>query len=85
MQIAKQMQREAKRRLFFESPAKAFLGDDLPWNWSIWKERFSDFTPILDFIHALSYGFIAAKTIFPESPANILESVSGMDACLLAG
>lgn len=69
-EFGKQMQREAKRRLFFESPAKAFLGDGLSWNWSIWKERFSDFTPILDFIHTLSYVFIAAKSVFPESPAN---------------
>jgi len=69
-EFGRQMQREAKRRLFFESPAKAFLGDGLPWNWSIWKERFSDFMPILDFIHALSYVFSAAKIVFPESPTD---------------
>ena len=68
--FGKQMHREAKRRLFFQARAKAFLGDGLSWNWSIWKEQFSDFTPILDFIHALSYVFIAAKTVFPDSPAN---------------
>ena len=34
-----QMAREAKRRRFFEAQAKAFLGDGLPWNWSIWKKR----------------------------------------------
>src|SRR4051794_36508222 len=32
-----QMAREAKRRRFYDAPAKAFLGDGLPWNWSIWK------------------------------------------------
>lgn len=56
-----QMAREAKRRRFSEAPAKAFLGDGLPWNWSIWKRHFNDFTPILDFIHVLSYLFEAAK------------------------
>jgi hypothetical protein len=58
-----QMAREAKRRRFFEAEAKAFLGDGLPWNWSIWKKHFPNFTPILDFIHALSYLFVAAKAV----------------------
>jgi hypothetical protein len=58
-----QMAREAKRRRFFDAQAKAFLGDGLPWNWSIWKKHFAEFTPILDFIHALSYLFVAAKAV----------------------
>ena len=61
--FGKQMEREAKRRRFFEATAKAFLGDGLPWNWSIWKKYFLDFTPILDFIHVLSYLFLAAKAV----------------------
>jgi hypothetical protein len=61
--FGKQMEREAKRRRFFEAVAKAFLGDGLPWNWSIWKKHFPDFTPILDFIHVLSYLYLAAKAV----------------------
>lgn len=61
--FGKQMEREAKRRRFFEAKAQAFLGDGLPWNWSIWKKHFPDFTPILDFIHVLSYLFLAAKAV----------------------
>jgi len=61
--FGKQMAREAKRRRFAEAVAKAFLGDGLPWNWSIWKQHFADFTPILDFIHVLSYLFLAAKAV----------------------
>jgi hypothetical protein len=61
--FGRQMRREAKRRRFFEAPAKAFLGDGLPWNWSIWKAEFPDFTPTLDFTHVLSYLFIVAKAI----------------------
>jgi hypothetical protein len=61
--FGKQMAREAKRRRFAEAPAKAFLGDGLPWNWSIWKRHFGEFTPILDFIHVLSYLFLAAKLV----------------------
>lgn len=61
--FGKQMASEAKRRRFGEAKAKAFLGDGLPWNWSIWKRHFADFTPILDFIHVLSYLFLAAKAV----------------------
>ncbi|HQT95365.1 MAG TPA: hypothetical protein PK435_12070 [Thermoanaerobaculaceae bacterium] len=61
------MAKEAKQRRFFEAIAKAFLGDGLPWNWTIWKEHFRDFIPILDFIHPLSYLFLAAKTVHPSS------------------
>jgi hypothetical protein len=66
-EFGRQMQREAKRRRFYEAVIKAFLGDGLSWNWSIWKECFPDFIPILDFIHPLSYLFLAAKTIHPQS------------------
>jgi hypothetical protein len=59
--FGKQMAREAKRRRFAEAAAKAFLGDGLAWNWSIWKQHFADFTPILDFIHVLSYLYLAAR------------------------
>jgi hypothetical protein len=65
--FGKQMEREAKRRRFFEAAAKAFLGDGLPWNWTIWKLFFRGFTPILDFIHVLSYLFVAAKAVHAEA------------------
>jgi hypothetical protein len=61
--FGEQMAREAKRRRFAEATAKAFLGDGLPWNWSIWKRHFGEFTPILDFIHVLSYLYPAAKAV----------------------
>lgn len=59
--FGKQMEREARRRRFGEAKIKAFLGDGLPWNWSIQKAHLKEFTPILDFIHVLSYLFVAAK------------------------
>lgn len=54
------MAREADRRRFFESSRRAFIGDGLPWNWTIWKRHFPTFIPILDFIHAIHYVFDAA-------------------------
>jgi hypothetical protein len=62
-EFGRQMAREAKRRRFGEAKAGVFLGDGLPWNWSIWKKHFADSTPILDFIHVLSYLFLAAKAV----------------------
>ena len=45
---------------FFGATRKAFLGDGSDNNWAIWRQYFSSFVPILDFIHALSYVFAAA-------------------------
>jgi hypothetical protein len=61
--FGRQMAREAQKRRFFEAAGKAFLGDGLPWNWTIWKQHFRDFVPILDFVHPLSYLFLAAKAV----------------------
>ena len=55
-----QMEREARRRRFFEAARKAFIGDGLACNWAIHAAHFSDFTPILDFTHSVSYLFRAA-------------------------
>jgi len=60
-EFGEQMQREAQRRRFHEAPVQVFLGDGLPWNWSIQREHFPTFTPILDFIHAVQYLHAAAQ------------------------
>lgn len=57
------MEREAKRRRFYDALLRAFIGDGLNWNWSIWKKHFPTFVPILDFIHAIEYLFAAASAI----------------------
>jgi len=63
-QFGRQMAMEAKRRRFSEAAARAFLGDGLGWNWSIWKEQFPEYIPILDFIHPLSYLHATAKAVY---------------------
>jgi hypothetical protein len=50
----------ARERNFFGAVRRAFLGDGLAVNWSIQSRHFASFTPILDFVHALSYVFSAA-------------------------
>lgn len=54
------MKREAERRRFDEAAWRAFIGDGLNWNWSVWKKYFPGYVPILDFIHAIQYVFQAA-------------------------
>jgi hypothetical protein len=76
-----QMAREARRRRFYEAKAKAFLGDGLPWNWSIWKKHFPDFTPILDFIHVLSYLFMAAKAVHANAADAWEQYLAWMGGC----
>jgi hypothetical protein len=45
---------------FFKAPRRAFLGDGAENNWTLWRQHFSSFVPILDFIHALTYVFHSA-------------------------
>jgi hypothetical protein len=54
------VEQAAWERNFFASRRRAFLGDGQAANWTIHREHFSKFEPILDFVHALSYVFAAA-------------------------
>lgn len=47
-------------RGFFGAGRKAYVADGAEVNWTIQRQWFSDFVPILDFIHALTYVFSAA-------------------------
>jgi len=66
-----QMSREARRRDFDKAAHKAFIGDGLPANWTIWKRRFRDFVPILDFMHAVEYAYAAATVIHAGDPSAV--------------
>ncbi len=50
----------AHARGFHAAQRKAFVADGAAENWSVWRERFSHYTPILDFVHALMYVYAAA-------------------------
>lgn len=45
---------------FFTAKRRAFVADGAENNWTLWRQYFSSFVPILDFIHALTYVFHAA-------------------------
>jgi hypothetical protein len=57
----------AWKRNFFGAGRRAFLGDGLAVNWTIQRRHFGSFTPILDFVHALSYVFAAAFAGRPQA------------------
>jgi hypothetical protein len=50
----------ARARGFYGARRQAFLADGAECNWTTQKRWFSDFEPIIDFIHVLSYVFAAA-------------------------
>jgi hypothetical protein len=45
---------------FYGAARQAFIGDGAETNWTVWRNHFGSFVPILDFIHALTYVFHAA-------------------------
>ena len=45
---------------FYQAPRRAFVGDGADNVWTVWRNHFSSFVPILDIIHAISYLFAAA-------------------------
>jgi len=59
-QFGGRMAAEAWRLGFNGAGRKAALGDGMEYNWRIFREHFPRFTPILDFIHLLTYVFQAA-------------------------
>jgi hypothetical protein len=80
-EFGRQMERESRQRRFFEAPARAFLGDGLPWNWSIQQRHFREFTPILDFTHALSYIYAASIVTHDEATTGWSRYLSLARAC----
>ncbi len=61
--FGKMLAAESQHRGFYEAKRKAFLGDGQAYNWTIQKLWFSDFVPIIDFVHVVEYVYQAAKAI----------------------
>jgi len=61
------MEVEADARGFYHAQKKAFVSDGLPYNWTIQQRHFRDFTPILDFVHAIERLYEAARSVTAET------------------
>jgi hypothetical protein len=59
---------EAQHRGFYQAQRQAFLGDGLPWNWTLHATHFRQFVPIIDFVHPMGYVYQAAEVLSPEDP-----------------
>lgn len=60
---------EAYHRNFPQASRKAFLADGHLANWGLWEREFSDYVPIVDLLHALSYVYQAARDSTPDMAA----------------
>jgi hypothetical protein len=58
---------EALRRNFMNAAHKVFLGDGSAWIWKLQQERFPTFEAIVDFLHAMSHVYAAAKAAVAEA------------------
>jgi hypothetical protein len=58
--FGEQLSQAAWARGFYGARRRAFVADGSSANWGVWERHFSSFTPIVDFIHALTYVFQAA-------------------------
>jgi hypothetical protein len=52
---------EAHRRNFFAAQAGVVLGDGAAWIWTLHRTYFPKFEPVVDFVHALTYVYLAAR------------------------
>jgi hypothetical protein len=66
--FGRMMEVEADARGFYHAAKKAFVSDGLPYNWAIHKCHFRDFTPILDFVHAVEHLYEAARAVHGDTP-----------------
>ena len=72
--FGRMMEVEADARGFYHAAKKAFVSDGLPYNWAIQQRHFRDFTPILDFVHAVEhlYEARAACTMTRSNDGRII-------------
>jgi hypothetical protein len=72
---------EARRRGFFQAARRAFLGDGLAWNWTLQSRWFSDFVPILDFVHPTTYVYEASRVVAGDEEQAWPLCVRWLQAC----
>lgn len=79
--FGRMMEVEADARGFYHAAKKAFVSDGLPYNWSIQKRHFRDFTPILDFVHAVEHLYEAAGAAHDDGEQRWTEYLRWARAC----
>jgi hypothetical protein len=72
---------EAKRRNFSAATSRVFLGDGGLWIWKIHRIFFPSFEPIVDFVHALTYVYLASRAIGGGTEATWQRYLGWATAC----
>lgn len=62
-EFGKMVAAEAYRRNFQAAPRGALLGDGSAWIWNQHAKWFSHLTPVVDFVHALTYLYVVATVL----------------------
>jgi hypothetical protein len=68
-EFGKMVAAEAYRRNFQAAPRGALLGDGSTWIWRQQEKWFRELTPVVDFVHALTYLYVTA-TVLSSSVAE---------------
>jgi hypothetical protein len=61
--FGKMVAAEAYRRNFQAAPHGALLGDGGAWIWTLHEKWFSWLTPVVDFVHSLTYLYVTATVL----------------------
>ena len=80
-QFGPMMAAEADARGFYRARQRAFVADGQAYNWTIQEKWFSDFTPIVDFVHVIEYLYEAAKAIHSDQDQWWQQYVAWATAC----
>jgi len=75
------MEVEADARGFYHAGKQAFVSDGLPYNWTIQERHFSDFTPILDFVHVVEHLYEAARCLHTDVDRRWEDHLGWTRAC----
>jgi hypothetical protein len=67
-EFGKMVAAEAYRRNFAAAPHGALLGDGSAWIWNLHAKWFKDLTPVVDFVHALTYLYVTATVLASSVP-----------------
>jgi hypothetical protein len=76
-----QMAAEADARGFYSAHKRAFVGDGQAYNWTVQRQWFASFTPIVDFIHVVEYVYEAAKAVEDDVASRWRQYVHWANAC----
>jgi len=79
--FGRMMEVEADARGFYHARKKAFVSDGLPYNWTIQRRHFREFTPILDFVHAVERLYEAARCFSADADQRWEDYVRWARAC----